>query len=88
MMVLPVWGPWLEVLLFPPMLQLSGLYESVVFYLWPTQASFTLFIGVFNAESLELWEIAYGICYQLIWIGLLYYLARKAFHKHIVLKGG
>jgi len=75
-------------LLFPPMLHLSGLYENVIFYLWPTQASFILFTGVFNAASLESWEIAYGILYQIIWIGLLYYLAKKAFYKHIVLKGG
>jgi fluoroquinolone transport system permease protein len=75
-------------LLFPPMLHLSGLYENVIFYLWPTQASFTLFTGVFNATSLELWEIAYGIVYQIIWIGLLYFLAKRAFYKHIVLKGG
>jgi fluoroquinolone transport system permease protein len=75
-------------LLFPPMLHLSGLYENVIFYLWPTQASFVLFTGVFNATSLELWEIAYGIGYQLIWIGLLYFLAKKAFYKHIVMKGG
>ena len=75
-------------LLFPPMLQLSHLYENVIFYLWPTQASFTLFTGVFNAASLELWEIAYGIVYQVVWIVLLFFLAKKAFHKHIVLKGG
>jgi fluoroquinolone transport system permease protein len=75
-------------LTFPPMLQLSGLYENVIFYLWPTQASFTLFIGVFNGVSLEFWEIAYGILYQIIWIGLLYYFAKKAFYKHIVSKGG
>jgi fluoroquinolone transport system permease protein len=75
-------------LLFPPMLQLSGLYENVIFYLWPTQASFTLLTGVFNAASLELWETAYGIAYQVIWIGLLFFLAKKAFYKHIVLKGG
>jgi fluoroquinolone transport system permease protein len=76
------------VLLFPPMLHLSGLYENVIFYLWPTQASFTLFTGVFNAAGMELWEIAYGIVYQVIWIGLFYFLAKKAFYKHIVLKGG
>ena len=75
-------------LLFAPMLHLSGIYENVIFYLWPTQASFILFTGVFNATSLELWETAYGIGYQVIWIGILYFLARKAFHKHIVLKGG
>jgi fluoroquinolone transport system permease protein len=75
-------------LLFPPMLHLSGLYENVIFYLWPTQASFALFTGVFNAASLESWEIAYGIGYQIVWIGLLFFLAKKAFYKHIVLKGG
>jgi len=75
-------------LLFPPMLHLYGLYENIIFYLWPTQASFTLFTGVFNAANLELWEIVYGIIYQIIWIGLLYFLAKKAFYKHIVSKGG
>ena len=76
------------VLTFPPMLHLSGLYENVIFYLWPTQASFILFTGVFNSQSLELWEIAYGIIYQLVWIVILFYLAKIAFYKHIVLKGG
>ena len=75
-------------LTFPPMLQLSGLYENVIWYLWPTQASFTIFIGVFNEASLEAWEIAYGILYQILWIVLLYYFARKAFYKHIVSRGG
>ena len=76
------------ILTFPPMLHLSGLYENVIFYLWPTQASFILFTGVFNSQSLELWEIAYGIIYQLVWCAILFLLAKKAFYKHIVLKGG
>jgi fluoroquinolone transport system permease protein len=76
------------VLTFPPLLQLFGIYESPVFYLWPTQASFILFDGVFHAASLETWEIAYGIGYQLFWIIFFYFLAKKAFHKYIVLKGG
>ncbi len=75
-------------LTFFPMLHLSHLYENIIFYLWPTQASFLLFKGVFVAESLETWEIAYGIGYQLIWIVILFWLAKKAFYKHIVLKGG
>ena len=75
-------------LAFPPMLNISGLYENVIFYAWPTHASLTLFKGVFFASGLETWEIAYGIGYQVFWIGLLYFLAKKAFHKHIVLKGG
>ena len=76
------------VLTFAPLLQLFGIYENPVFYVWPTQASFILFDGVFNAASLETWEIAYGIGYQVFWIVLFYFLSRKAFHKYIVLKGG
>jgi len=75
-------------LTFPPMVHLFGLYESPIFYVWPTQASFILFDGVFNAASLNIWEIAYGIGYQILWIALFFILARKAFYKHIVLKGG
>jgi fluoroquinolone transport system permease protein len=75
-------------LTFPPLLQLFGLFENPIFYLWPTQASFILFDGVFNAASLETWEIAYGIFYQIFWIGLFYYFAKKAFYKYIIMKGG
>ena len=75
-------------LTFPPLLLLFGIYESPAFYIWPTQASFVLFDGVFNAANLETWEIAYGIGYQIFWIVLFYILAKKAFHKYIVLKGG
>jgi len=73
---------------FPPLLDLFGLFENPIFYLWPTQASFILFDGVFRASSLELWEIAYGIIYQLIWIVILYFLAKKTFYEYIILKGG
>ena len=73
---------------FPPLLDLFGLFENPIFYLWPTQASFILFDGVFRSSSLELWEIAYGIIYQLIWIVILYFLAKKAFYEYIILKGG
>ena len=75
-------------LTFPPMLHLSGLYENMIFYLWPTHASLLIFRGVFNEAVLETWEIAYGIIYQIVWIGLLFFLARRAFYKHIVSTGG
>jgi len=75
-------------LTFPPLLQLFGLFENPIFYVWPTQASFILFDGVFHAANLETWEIAYGIGYQIFWVGIFYILAKKAFYKHIVLKGG
>jgi len=75
-------------LTFPPLLHLFGLFENPVFYLWPTQASFILFDGVFYASSLEVWEIAYGIGYQILWIGVFYFFAKKAFYEYIILKGG
>jgi fluoroquinolone transport system permease protein len=75
-------------LTFPPMLHLSGLYENAIFYLWPTQASLLIFRGVFNEAVLETWEITYGIVYQIVWIGILFLLARRAFYKHIVSRGG
>lgn len=76
------------ILTFPPLLLLFGIFESPVFYIWPTQASFILFDGVFNAASLETWEIVYGIGYQVFCIGVFYAFAKKAFYKHIVLKEG
>jgi len=74
-------------LFLPPLLYGSGIYTNDIFYLCPTQASFILFDGVFNAASLEIWEIAYGIGYQILWIVLFYILAKKAFYKHIVMEG-
>jgi len=74
-------------LTFPPLLQLFGLFENPLIYLWPTQASFIVFDGIFHAVALEAWEIAYGVVYQVFWIILLYFLAKKAFYKNIVLKG-
>ncbi len=73
-------------LMFPPLLHLFGIIENPIFYIWPTQASFILFDGI--SGSLKLWEAIYGIGYQVCWIVLLYYVAKKAFYKHIVLKGG
>ncbi len=73
---------------FPPLLDMFGLFENPLFYLWPTQASFILFDGVFQTVSLELWEILYGIFYQLLWIIVLYILAKKAFYEYIIVKGG
>ena len=75
------------ILTFPPLLVLFGIFENPIFYLWPTQASFILFNGVFNADKLELWETLYGVFYQIFWIILFYIQAKKAFHKYIVLKG-
>jgi fluoroquinolone transport system permease protein len=73
---------------FPPLLHVFKLFESPIFYLWPTQASFILFNAVYESAQFELWEIAYGIGYQLLWIGILYILARKTFYDYMIVRGG
>jgi fluoroquinolone transport system permease protein len=73
-------------LILPPLLDISGIYNNIIFYLWPSQASFLLFEGVFGTLSLN--ETIYALTYLCIWIVGCYYLAKKAFYKHIVLRGG
>ena len=73
---------------FPPLLHVFGLFESLVFYAWPTMASFIILESVFVSSSYEVWEIAYGVIYQVVWIVILYMLAKKAFHDYIVVRGG
>ena len=72
-------------LTLPPLVHINGIYENVIFYLWPTQASFILFNGVF--EGIELWEAVYSIVYLSIWIVILFIISKRAFYKHIVQKG-
>ena len=72
------------VLSFPPLLHIFGLYESLVFYIWPTMASFIIFENVFTSVGYETWEIAYGLMYQIVWIGVLYYYAKKSFFEYII----
>lgn len=75
-------------LTFPPLLNIFGLFESPLFYLWPTQASFLIFEAVFVSNTLELWQIIYGIGYPFLWIILLYFLAKKTFQEYIIIRGG
>jgi fluoroquinolone transport system permease protein len=72
-------------LFVPPLLDISGIYENVIFYLWPSQASFLLFNGVFSPLSVN--DTLYAIMYLFIWIVGCYLLAKKAFYTHIVVGG-
>ena len=78
-------GAFNLVLFIPPMLHLSGLYQNVVFYLWPSLASFFLLKGVFSEVALG--ETIYSVAYLALWATLCYYLAKRAFYKHIVMGG-
>ena len=73
-------------LLSIPFLQYFGLIETPLMYLHPIQASLTLIVGAF--QPLALWELAYGVLYSLVWIGILFNIARRAFYRFIILKQG
>lgn len=73
------------VLFIPPLFDLFGFYKSVIFYLWPSHASFVLFGGVFEEVAFN--DMLYAILYLIFWIILFFYLSQKAYYKHIVLGG-
>ncbi len=72
-------------LFIPPLFDLFKFYESPIFYLWPSQASFILFSGVFKEVAFI--DLLYAILYLILWIGLFFYLSNKAYYKYIVLGG-
>ena len=73
------------ILFLPPLLHTSKIYENILFYLWPTQASFIMLKGTFT--EIPLTDTIYAVSYLIIWILFCYYLATKAFYTHIV-QGG
>ncbi|MFH1101257.1 MAG: ABC transporter permease [Methanobacteriota archaeon] len=74
------------ILFLPPMLHVSGLYKNDLFYLWPSQASFILFKGVFTPVDVS--EAVYAVLYLILWIVVCYYLSKKAYYTHIIMEGG
>lgn len=68
-----------------PFLQLTGLAPSFLWYLIPTMAPAVLMQAAF--QPVAAWELVYGVGYSLLWIVLLFTLARRAFERHIVLRG-
>jgi fluoroquinolone transport system permease protein len=73
------------ILFIPPLLSVSGIYDNILFYLWPTQAIFLLMKGVFYTITTT--EMIYGILYLSGWIILCWFWSQKAFYKHLILGG-
>ena len=69
-----------------PFLQYFGMIDTPLIYLHPIQASLVLIVGAF--QPLELWELAYGLLYSIVWIGILFNFAHRAFYRFIILKQG
>lgn len=69
-----------------PLLEYFGWFDSVVFYLIPTQGSLLLLKGGF--QTISSWEIIYSVIYQIIWIAFLVRAARFRFQRYIVAQKG
>lgn len=66
-----------------PLLNLFGVTDLWLWYLIPSQASILLFQFAFGTEW-AIWEMIYAYVYLLLFIFLMYRLARNAYQKHII----
>lgn len=71
-----------------PLLSYAGIWEHPAFYLFPTHGSLLLLGSAFGRLTLEPWQVAYALGYQLLWIAGLCWLARKVFDRYVVAKEG
>lgn len=72
------------VILGLPLLHFFGVWESPLFYLFPTHGSLLLLGGAFGTVSLSTAQIAYAVVYQLVWVCGLAALARWTFYRYVV----
>lgn len=73
--------------LVSPLIPFFGIWEAPVFYLVPTHGALLLLGGAFGA-TLHPWQVAYALLYGLLWTFALAFVARRAFDRYIVRKGG
>ena len=65
-----------------PLIDFFGLFKSPLFYLHPVQASLVLLKGGY--QPLTAGEWIYGLVYTALWLVLLFWLARRAYRKFVV----
>lgn len=83
---LPSVGP-LAVLMLP-VFHLSGLWPHPVLYLLPTQGPLLFLGAAFGQVELAGWQVAYGVLYPLLFVGLMYLPAKALFERYVVAKTG
>lgn len=77
-----IWVIWFSL----PLLHFFEIWTSWILYLHPLQAPLILMQAAF--EPLQGWQIAYGFLYSLVWVGVAYLLARRAFRNFVIRKQG
>ncbi len=71
-----------------PLIPFLDLWTHPIFYLIPTHGALLLLGGAFGTTSLAAWQILYAILYQLLWICVLIFVARRTFDRYVVRRGG
>lgn len=79
-------SPVLLTPLFVPALGVTGLWQTPIYYLWPTYPPLVLLQGAMHGTSL--WEVVYATLYLTVAAILFYRWAYRAFTYHIVQGGG
>jgi fluoroquinolone transport system permease protein len=71
-----------------PLIGYSGLYPHPLFALIPTEEPLLLLGAAFGQVTLSGAELVRALGYPLLWIAGLCLLARRVFHRHIVMSEG
>lgn len=71
-------------LLNGPVLHYSGVWESWLLYLLPTQGPLLFLGAAFGEKTVTWWQLAYGVGYPLVALAGLAWLARRLFDRHVV----
>ncbi len=73
-------------LLWIPLLAYMAQWHHPLLYLHQLQAPLVLAEAAFAPVSA--WELAYGVGYSTLWIGILFVWSRRAFSRHMLASGG
>ena len=69
-----------------PVFHFLGLWESPIFYLFPTQGALLLLGGAFVPALPTGWHMAYALIYGFLWIAGLVFLSNRAFERYVVVR--
>ena len=75
----------LVTVLILPLIDQIGVWHSAVFYLHPIYAPLLVIRSAFTTISTP--ELLFGLVGSLVWISVLFVLAKRAFVQHIIVRG-
>ena len=70
-------------LMSAPLIPFLGIWQSPLFYLFPTHGPLILLGGAFGINSPTPAQLFYAISYSLLWVVILTFAARKMFERYV-----